>query len=338
MKVSVIVPVHNGEEWVEECVKSLVAQTLHDFEVVVVDDGSTDGSIAAFKDAFSGCGRRDISVVYTDTATGPVGIARARRQGLQQAHGEYIGFLDADDCYNPRALELMLDAAGRTDAAVTCGVMELFDDGSPEQVTFRHGYPPKLTAVDMLRRMLTLEQRGYSGSMNDKLFHRGVLYAVKEWSEGGIQEDCATMAQILLTGPRIATVPHAVYRYRQRQGSTADMTTLTPERLLEQLRTLEANVGIVGRNIKASPLAEELQKELIQYRWAAKMSRAHFIKPMIKKAARSGSHSEQIAAWECKRQWERMFPGLLPDVLFHSRLSLHQRLALLRRTFEIIFG
>lgn len=327
MQVSVIIPVHDVEPWVADCVDSLAQQTLRDFEVVIVDDNSTDASIETFSEAFARSGRSDINVVYTATEGGPLGIARARRQGLQEAHGEYIAFLDADDCFTPRALELMLEAAVKSDAGVVCGGMELFDDGAPEIVTFRHSYPSELTALELLK----LQDCGFKGSMCDKFFHRSAFFAVKEWSDGGMQEDCATLVQILLSGQRVATVSHTVYRYRQRRGSTADMKSLTPERLLEQLHTLEANVGIVERAVEESPFAGQLALAMTHYKWAAKMSRAHFIRPMIAEAKRRGTQLDQETARECRCVWHRMFPGLLCAVLFRSNLSIHERLALLRR-------
>jgi glycosyltransferase involved in cell wall biosynthesis len=96
-KVSVLMPVYNGEIYIEQALESLLAQSEQDWELVVVDDGSTDSTpqiLAKFNDA-------RIKVVHQKNS----GEACARNAGLEHAQGKYIAFLDADDFYFPNALE-----------------------------------------------------------------------------------------------------------------------------------------------------------------------------------------------------------------------------------------
>ncbi len=96
--VSVIVPVYNGERWVAACVRSVLNQTFGDFELILVNDGSTDGT-AAVLDTF----RADSRVrIHTQANQG---VSVARNTGLDRAQGAYVYFLDSDDFIHPQLLE-----------------------------------------------------------------------------------------------------------------------------------------------------------------------------------------------------------------------------------------
>lgn len=96
-KVTVIMPVYNGELYIEGAVASLLAQSFQDWELIIVDDGSVD-STAQILETFTD---RRIHIIRQKNS----GEANARNVGLNNAHGEYIAFLDADDTYLPNALE-----------------------------------------------------------------------------------------------------------------------------------------------------------------------------------------------------------------------------------------
>lgn len=93
IKVSVIIPVYNAEQYIKQCLASALEQTLSDIEVICVDDGSTDSSLALLKEMQEQDARIKI---YTQSNSGS---GAARNHGLNEAHGKYVSFLDADDCY-----------------------------------------------------------------------------------------------------------------------------------------------------------------------------------------------------------------------------------------------
>lgn len=103
--VSVIVPVYNVERYLEECVSSLVAQTYGNIEIILVDDGSTDGS-DALCDRLAGTDPR-IRVLHKPNG----GLSDARNHGLREASGEWISFVDSDDWVSPVFIEALLRAA-----------------------------------------------------------------------------------------------------------------------------------------------------------------------------------------------------------------------------------
>src|SRR4051794_39065689 len=113
-RVSVVVPIYNVEHYLEECLESLAAQTFHDLEVVMVDDGSTDGS-AAIAEAFAA---RDPRFKLVTRPNG--GLSAARNTGLEAATGEFLAFVDSDDIVARDADEKLvttLDSTGSDFAA-----------------------------------------------------------------------------------------------------------------------------------------------------------------------------------------------------------------------------
>ena len=110
MKVSIIVPVYNAERYLEETVRSLLAQTYRDIEVILVDDGSKDGS-AAICARFEKADSR-VRVAAQENK----GPSAARNTGLSLAEGEYVMFVDCDDIVHPDTLEKMVRRSQRTDA------------------------------------------------------------------------------------------------------------------------------------------------------------------------------------------------------------------------------
>lgn len=117
MNVSVIIPVYNSQRYIEECINSVVNQTLKDIEIIVIDDGSTDRSLSIIKKVVSG--HNNITVISTVN----MGVAHARNIGLDIATGEYIKFLDSDDSLsNDRVLEDMYNGAVKNEADTVVGV------------------------------------------------------------------------------------------------------------------------------------------------------------------------------------------------------------------------
>ncbi|MBR0101963.1 MAG: glycosyltransferase family 2 protein, partial [Selenomonadaceae bacterium] len=113
--VSVIIPMYNVESYVGECLESVLKQTFQDFEVIVVDDCSTDDSVKIVEEyAPKFDGRLRLFSMEKNTGT----PGKPRNKGIELAHGEYIQFLDADDFMILHALEALYTAAKKYDADV----------------------------------------------------------------------------------------------------------------------------------------------------------------------------------------------------------------------------
>lgn len=117
IKASIIVPCYNVEKYLPKCLASLVGQTLQDIEIICINDGSPDHCIDILHEWQQ---RHPSKIVIIDKEN--EGVWRGRMDGIAKARGEYIGFLDSDDYAEPDFVELLYNAAKRTDADIaTCG-------------------------------------------------------------------------------------------------------------------------------------------------------------------------------------------------------------------------
>lgn len=112
MLFSIITPAYSAEEYLPECLASVDAQTFKDYEVVIVDDGSTDET-AYIADTYAES-KKNVSVIHQENK----GLLLARRAGVKKAQGQYVVFLDADDCLHPNTLQRVAETISDTDADI----------------------------------------------------------------------------------------------------------------------------------------------------------------------------------------------------------------------------
>jgi CDP-glycerol glycerophosphotransferase len=129
-RISVVVPIYNVEEYLPACLDSVARQTVDDFEVVMVNDGSTDRSA----EIAGQYGRRDprFRLVQQENA----GLSAARNTGIDAATGEFIAFLDSDDVLPPNAYELLLGALDETGSDFATGNVHRLTGWSTSQSAF----------------------------------------------------------------------------------------------------------------------------------------------------------------------------------------------------------
>lgn len=131
-KLTIIVPVYNAGAYLRKCLDSVLAQTLAEWELILVDDGSKDES-GAICDEYAGKDPR-VRVIHKENG----GVSMARNAGLTAAAGEYIGFVDADDWIERDMFEKLLEQAEKTGAdIVMCDVATVYSDGRrvPDTIT-----------------------------------------------------------------------------------------------------------------------------------------------------------------------------------------------------------
>ena len=123
IKVSVIIPVYNGEATIKRCLESICAQTLPDIEIIVVNDGSTDNTLSEIE----AIGDSRINTITVKNG----GQGLARNVGIDLARGEYLAFVDADDTIESDMLEKMCAIADKSGAdVVECNMLDIFPDGT----------------------------------------------------------------------------------------------------------------------------------------------------------------------------------------------------------------
>ena len=125
MKVSIIVPVYNAEKYLDKSISALLGQTFKDIEVILVENGSTDNSLAICK-KYAG---KDDRIVVIDTKEN-VGAGEARNRGIERASGDYICFFDADDWYESTIIEKLLNAVIDNNVDVAICAYEAYVEGT----------------------------------------------------------------------------------------------------------------------------------------------------------------------------------------------------------------
>lgn len=142
--VSIIVPVYNVENYIEETISCVAAQTYEDWELLLVEDGSTDSTLQIILRCMEREGLERIRLIRQPSNMGP---ARARNRGLQEARGRYIAYLDADDLWVPEKLERELHFLKEKDAAFVFTGYEFADEQGkgtgtvvrvPDTLSYRH--------------------------------------------------------------------------------------------------------------------------------------------------------------------------------------------------------
>lgn len=130
MKISIIVPVYNAEEYLDKCVSSILNQTERDIQLILVDDGSTDGS----RRLCESYAEQDARVLFLHQEN--AGVSAARNRGISQAEGQYIGFVDSDDWIEPEMYARLWETACREDAdVVMCDATTVYSDGRTKEDT-----------------------------------------------------------------------------------------------------------------------------------------------------------------------------------------------------------
>ena len=220
-KLSVIVPVYNTEKYLRECIDSILTQTFTDYELIMVDDGSTDGS-GVICDEYA---RKDerVRVIHQQNA----GVTNARKSGVQSACGMYFSFIDSDDWIHPEMFERMVEKCVEVNAdVVICDVSleygtkaeilpSLTEEGFYHKNDLRDKiYPTMLMDVSFRRP-------GILGSSCNKLFHRKVLEQVFWQVDDSFVygEDALFCYAALLESNGVFVLRKPLYHYRQHSES-----------------------------------------------------------------------------------------------------------------------
>ena len=214
--VSIIVPVYQVVSYLAECLDSLLAQTHANLEIILVDDGSTDGS-SELCDAYAGRDGR-IRVIHQENA----GLSAARNAGLDAALGSYLSFVDSDDAVNPFFIEMLL----RLHADIAqCGFCTNDDelmrvpDGAPDALDGENvvGDEVRLTGRDTCEALARDKTGAYTVVWN-KLFRRE-LFETLRFPEGKQHEDEFVTWKTLWAAHSVAVLNIPLYFYRQRSES-----------------------------------------------------------------------------------------------------------------------
>ena len=244
MLVSVIIPTYRPDEKLRDCLASIARQTVEDLEVILVDDGSPPGEVAALADTFRG----ELQILRNEKSEG---AAAARNRGLRAARGEYVQFLDDDDSLDPRKLERQL-ARNQSlgEGTVTLAARVRFSDRSdPADGFFRCLDRDPRDARSVAFEMLGGEGRPRQIQTGQWLLPREFCLAIGGWDPRALADDDQVFAlRALLASRAVVGVADSVAFYR-----------IDPAR--DSLSGLRDRRGIEARLYSADTMIRELQRD-----------------------------------------------------------------------------
>lgn len=213
MKLSVVIPVRNGARHLPACLDSLLSQTLKPDEVIVVDDGSTDGTFQVLADYAEKMSA--LRVIRQQNR----GASAARNAGLEEARGRFLAFMDADDIASPDLYRTLVEMAeaDQLDIAL-CNALYYFDGREPERLIY-----PNESDTTVMAGGDFLEQRLSRNSLLhvvwNQLYRRDFLTGLNLRFDLGItSEDVLWTTRALLAARRVRYTAKALYRYRIRHA------------------------------------------------------------------------------------------------------------------------
>ena len=223
-EVSVIVPVYNAEKTLSRSVESVLAQTELDWELWLVNDGSSDGSLALCREYEAA----DPRIHVIDKPNG--GVGSARNAGLDAAAGEYVAFLDSDDAYEPNFLKTLLTLAKRESAPVVCGsVREVYPEKNGEEKADILKAGVFRTQEDILHSFF-LDDPYWLFVCWNKLYRRDLIGGTR-FSALAIGEDALFCVELLTRCSVYAVTDEIVCRYYIYAGSSIHKPAFSLRRL-----------------------------------------------------------------------------------------------------------
>lgn len=205
--ISVIVPIYNAAQYLQNCIEVILQQSVKDMEVILIDDGSTDKS-GAYCDKYATV---DVRIKVTHTANG--GAAHARNVGLDQARGEFIVFMDADDSIPTNHLQVLLETQKKYDADLVVGAVTYVP--GPKIVHKECVY----TAWEFIEKVLYRD--GVGDYPIGKLYRRELFEKIR-FKEGITSEDFEVFYRLYQGATRVAITDKTTYFYRQNSSSVSN--------------------------------------------------------------------------------------------------------------------
>ena len=278
--ISVIIPIFNGEKYIERCIRSLESQTYTYFEIILINDGSSDRTetlCQAMKDK-----NQNIKYYYQDNA----GVAAARNLGMRYASGQYIMFVDCDDYLYPTYIEDLYTLIIKLDTQMAC--CSYFKGNADEINIFlkqNHENEQKVLLREEALASL-FYRREIMGYPFCKLFARGILKGVSFKQNMRFGEDFLFVYEILKKSTKVAFVNRNLYFYSQNESSAThnlkyeDMKFLwylIKDKMFVEMNGESAAIGQAVRSkllilaidyltrMKDMEYDEAFQKELLDY-------------------------------------------------------------------------
>ena len=216
-KVSIIVPVYKVEPYLRKCVDSILSQSFSDFELILVDDGSTD-NCGLICDEYKEKDSR-VRVLHQKNA----GLSEARNKGIELAKGTYVMFIDSDDYIEERLVECLYQKIEENSADIAiCSVYCVPENRNVNMSGFKNDYNPIKSMAYTGREILSVkmfERESWIWVIACNKLYKRELFSKLRFPKGKIHEDEFMIHKIMLMCDKVIGVPEVSYIYLIREGS-----------------------------------------------------------------------------------------------------------------------
>ena len=247
--ISVVIPVYNVEKYVGKCLSSLMEQTFRDFEIIAVNDGSTDSSPEILRHFERKYG--NVTVVDQNNA----GMSAARNAGMRLARGEYLAFVDSDDYVAPTYLEELHDACVQFDADISCCYYyyHFIENDFLFEYPFRcKGVFNRAQAMNKLLRDVQIQSLVWN-----KLYRRSLFADYHITFPSMCFEDMATANKVFAHAQRVVVLDRPLYYYNQHSMST--LATINANKINDFIRA----IAMVRISLEKNGLYEKYKKSYL---------------------------------------------------------------------------
>ena len=222
-KLSIIVPVYNVEKYLPKCLESLIKQTLKDIEIICVNDGSMDNSLAILKEFAS----KDSRIRIIDNQH--QGVAKTRNTGIEQSTGEYIGFVDSDDYIDIDFFEKLYNSATKSNSDIA--IASILKHKNFFNI-YNAKYTKEETAITIQDKIkLCEDKKHFFFYAWNKIYHSGFIKENNiKFSEGQIYEDVMFAIKALYYSNKIISVYGTKYHYIEHENSLTKSKDKTGEK------------------------------------------------------------------------------------------------------------
>lgn len=222
MKFSIVVPVYNVADYLEKCVSSILANDCTDSEILLIDDGSTDGKSGALCDELAAKAPALIRVIHQQN----MGLGGARNTGIEAAQGEYLFFIDSDDSIAPDCLSVFRAAIEKTPAEIYSFHASV-DDGEGHFTPFKtsEAYEGAFALKEHPEFLFSLPAAWARLWKRSLFLKTGIRYPSRVW-----YEDIRTSTKLFAAASSIVTLPDTLYYYLVREGSITRNSNISRNR------------------------------------------------------------------------------------------------------------
>lgn len=245
--ISVVVPIYNVDQYLKECVDSILTQTHDHIEIILVDDGSTDCS-NTMCDEFA---KVNSNIIVCHKKNG--GLSSARNIGMMCSFGEILAFIDSDDFISPDMLSTLLSDMTENGADMACcNCTKIFEDGRIIDEK------PKYDEITVLTNDNVLYGIYDDFSAWNKLYKKRLFQNI-QYPEGKLYEDARTTYRLAKKCSTVTYNPSSLYFYRQRSSSI--MGSFDFDRYIDRVNVWNEMISVMKQDITSQQLQEMMTRK-----------------------------------------------------------------------------